>query len=504
LERIGKKSYNMKESQSRINRRDFMKGILYRSIGSAAALAGLFFLPGGKTHRNNVLFIMVDDLRPQLGCYGETQMVTPYIDRLAAQGMVFERSYCQQAICAPSRTSLLSGLRPGTTGIYDLKTRLSDILPAHPTLPQYFKQNGYETISLGNVFHHLNDSLNAWSQEPLRVKIPEYATEDGLKLARENQKLNPGLAWLIGAPTEIADVPDNAYKDGQVTGYALKELERVKGKPFFLCVGYKKPHLPFAAPKKYWDLYDPGKIKLAPNPFPPRGMTPYTMNVYGELRNFYGIPKGNDPVPDEQARHLIHGYYACVSFVDAQVGHLMEGLAMFKLRGKTIVILWGDNGLKLGEHGSWSKHTNFEIDTRVPLIVSVPGMKVAGKYTKALVESVDVYPTLCELCGLDLPKQPLEGISFAPILAEPGLKWKKAAFSLNPRGAGIIGIAMRTGRFRYIEWKNQKAGKVLARELYDHDIDPLENVNVSADPSYGGAIKEIEQMMKRGWEGALP
>jgi iduronate 2-sulfatase len=233
-------------------------------------------------------------------------------------------------------------------------------------------------------------------------------------------------------------------------------------------------------------------------------MTPYTMNVYGELRNFYGIPKGNDPVPDEQARHLIHGYYACVSFVDAQVGHLMEGLAMFKLRGKTIVILWGDNGLKLGEHGSWSKHTNFEIDTRVPLIVSVPGMKVAGKYTKALVESVDVYPTLCELCGLDLPKQPLEGISFAPILAEPGLKWKKAAFSLNPRGAGIIGIAMRTGRFRYIEWKNQKAGKVLARELYDHDIDPLENVNVSADPSYGGAIKEIEQMMKRGWEGALP
>jgi iduronate 2-sulfatase len=233
-------------------------------------------------------------------------------------------------------------------------------------------------------------------------------------------------------------------------------------------------------------------------------VTPYTMKNYKELRVFYGMPKGNDPVSDEQARHLIHGYYACVSFLDTQVGHLLEGLDRFRLRDRTIVILWGDNGFKLGEHGSWSKHTNFEIDTRVPLIVSVPKMKAAGKHTKALVESVDVYPTLCELCGLRLPRQPLEGIGFAPILEEPGLPWKKAAFSQYPRGGAIMGWTMRTGRFRYIEWKKQKTGEVLARELYDHDIDPRENVNVGSDPSYAAAIKELEQMMNRGWKGALP
>ncbi len=494
----------MKEKKPGITRRDFMRGILYGGIGGAAALTGLYFLTGGKTRRYNVLLIMADDLRPQLGCYGETQMVTPHIDRLASQGMVFERSYCQQAICAPSRAGLLSGLRPATTGIYDLNTRLGDILPNHPTLPQYFKQNGYETISLGKIFHNVNDSLKAWSRKPFRVRTQEYVTEEGLKLVEENRKQNPGLVWLIGAPTEIADVPDNAYKDGQVTEHALKEMARLKEKPFLLCVGYKKPHLPFVAPKKYWDLYDPVKIKLAPNPFPPRGMTSFTMKEYGELRNFYGMPKGNDPVSDDQARHLIHGYYACVSFLDAQVGRLMECLDRLRLRDKTIVALWGDNGFKLGEHGSWSKHTNFEIDTRVPLIVSVPGMKAAGKHTKAFVESVDVYPALCELCGLDLPKQPLEGIGFAPLLEQPGLPWKKAAFSQYPRGAGIMGWTMRTHRYRYNEWKNQKKGKILARELYDHESDPQENVNVVENPSYAGAIKELEQMMKRGWKGALP
>lgn len=359
----------MNERESSITRRDFMRGILYGGIGGVAALTGLYFFTRGKTHHYNVLLIMSDDLRPQLGCYGETQMVTPHIDRLAAQGMLFERSYCQQTLCAPSRASLLSGLRPETTGIYNLKTRLGDVLPNHPTLPQYFKQNGYETISLGKIFHHANDSLKAWSREPFRVIESEYASQEGLKSVKENQKRNPGLTWSIGAPTEVTDVPDNAYKDCQVTDYALKKMERLK----------EKPHLPFAAPKKYWDLYDPGKIKLAPNPFPPRGGTPDSLQDYNELRDFYRMPRGNDSVPDEQARHLVHGYYACVSFLDAQVGRLMEGLERFQLQDKTIVILWGDNGLKLGEHGSWSKHTNFEIDTRVPLIVSAPGMKAAGK-----------------------------------------------------------------------------------------------------------------------------
>lgn len=496
----------MAESHAGINRRDFMKQILYGTVGGAAALSGLHLLTGCKIHTKNnynVLLIISDDLRPQLGCYGEPQMVTPHIDRLASQGMVFERNYCQQALCAPSRASLLTGLRPDSTGIYDLKNLVQDKLPKHITLPAYFKQKGYETISIGKIFHHGNDSLNAWTKAPFRVIGPEYVTAEGLRFVDENRKLNPTLKWPLGAPTEIADLPDNAYKDGQLTDYTLKELERVKGTPFFLCVGYKKPHLPFVAPKKYWDIYDPVKIKLASNPFPPRDVSPYTKNNYKELRDFYGMPKGDDPVSNEQARHLIHGYYACVSFLDAQIGRLMEGLDRIQLRNKTIIILWGDNGYKLGEHGSWSKSTNFETDTRVPLIVSVPGLKTAGKHTNALVESVDIYPSLCQLCGLDLPGQPLEGISFAPILEEPTLKWKKAAYSLYPSGANLMGRAIRTDRFRYIEWTNPNKEKILARELYDHETDPGENVNVAKDPSYKGTITELEQMMKQGWKGTL-
>ncbi|MCX6583928.1 MAG: sulfatase [Candidatus Aminicenantes bacterium] len=497
----------MKEKRPGIDRRDFMKQILYGTVGGAAALSGLQLLTGCKTRKKNnynVLFIISDDLRPQLGCYGETQMVTPHIDRLASQGMVFERSYCQQALCAPSRASLLTGLRPDSTGIYGLKTPVQNKLPKHISLPGYFKQNGYETISIGKIFHHHNDSSGAWSKPPYFIKGAEYVTEEGLRLVSENRKLNPGLKLDFGAPFEMADLPDNAYKDGKLTDYAIKEMAKLKEKSFFLCVGYQKPHLPFVAPQKYWDLYDPGKIKLASNPFPPRDVSPYTKKNYVELRDFYGMPKGNNPISNEQARHLIHGYYACVSFLDAQVGRLMGELDRLQLRDKTIVILWGDNGYKLGDHGSWGKHTNFEIDTRVPLIVSAPGMKAAGKHTTALVESVDVYPTLCELCDLDLPGQPLEGISFAPILEEPALKWKKAAFSLYPSGANIMGCAIRTDRFRYIEWKNPKKGKILARELYDHETDPGENVNVVDDPSYAGAVTGLEQMMKRGWKGALP
>lgn len=251
-------------------------------------------------------------------------------------------------------------------------------------------------------------------------------------------------------------------------------------------------------------MYDPVKIKLAPNPFPPTGVTPYTIRNFGKLGNFYGMPKGNNPVSDEQARHLIHGYYACVSFLDAQIGRLMEELDRFRLKDKTIVVLWGDNGFKLGEHGNWGKQTNFEIDTRVPLIVSAPGMKSAGKHTNALVESVDIYPTLCELCGLDLPAQPMEGIGFVPLLEKTDHPWKKAAFSLHPGGQNMMGRAIRTDRFRYIEWTNLKKGKILARELYDHETDPGENVNVVDDPSYAGAVTGLEQMMKQGWKGALP
>jgi len=489
--------------QKTLKRREFVKRILAGTAG--AALAGLPALAARRRNKapSKVLLIIADDLRPQLGCYGERQMVTPNIDRLASRGMLFESSYCQQSICAPSRASLLTGLRPDSTKIYGLGIPVSQALPRHVTLPECFKINGYETISLGKVFHYRTDSRNSWSREPFQPYVPAYVAPDSLALLSTNIEVKPEDLWRQGPATEAPDVPDNSYWDGQLTEYAIREMERLKGKRFLLCVGYAKPHLPYAAPKKYWNLYDPAKLNLAPNPFAPKGVTRYSMNEVGSLASFQGMPKGKEPISDKQARQLIHGYYACVSFLDAQVGRLLAALDAFGLRDETIVVLWGDNGFKLGEHGAWDKHTDFEIDTRVPLIVSIPGLKAVGKRTKALVEAVDVYPTLGEACGLDLPGQPFEGISFAPLLDEPDRPWKKAAFSQYPRRR-IMGYALRTERYRYIEWKSMRNGKLLERELYDHDPDPQENANVIAEPAYAEAIKELEQMMNRGWRGALP
>ena len=501
------------EKQSKINRRDFVKQIFVGSLGGAVKVpfSGLFDLIKAKKSSYNVLFIAIDDLRPQLGCYGQQKIMSPNIDRLASQSLLFEHAYCQQAICAPSRISLLSGLRPDSTGVYGLKTRLSKVLPNHVSLPKWFKQNGYDTISIGKVYHHRNDDLDAWSTIPFPAKKSTmlYITEEGRRLIKENQKTNPN-AKKRGAPTEMANVPDNAYIDGKLTDYAIKEMKRMKKRMFFLCIGYRKPHLPFTAPKKYWDMYNTEKLKLADNPFFPKGVTRFTMNNFGELRKYFGMPKGNDPVSHKQARHLIHGYYACVSFIDAQVGRLIDELARLRLRNKTVIILWGDHGWKLGEHASWCKHTNFELDTRVPMIISVPGMKTAGQRTKALTEFVDVYPTLCEVCGLKLPAQQLEGCSLVPLMDDPDRKWKKAAFSQYPRHSMtdrdkmVMGYSMRTQRFRYTEWKHLKSGKILARELYDHEKDPQENINSIDAPQYAMTIKKLEKMMKHGWKGALP
>jgi iduronate 2-sulfatase len=495
-----------------MNRREFVKRLAYDGIGGAAAvLAGLSPLKPKKAPGYNVLFIISDDLRPQLGCYGEKQMATFHIDGLASRGVVFERSYCQQALCAPSRASLLTGLRPDSTGIYNLDHTVQEKIPKQVTLPAHFKKNGYETISIGKIFHHHLDSPGAWSKVPFWITGPEYATEEGLRSIDENRKANPGLKWAFGAPFEMADVPDQAYKDGKFTEAALQELRRLRGKRFFLSVGYIKPHLPFTAPKKYWDLYDAGKIKLAANPFPPANASFYALKDYKELRDFWGIPREEgSPMPESMARRLVHGYYASVSFFDAQVGRLLRGLKTLHLQESTIVVIWGDNGFKLGEHGSWCKHSVFEDDTRVPLIISVPGMKAAGKHANALVEAVDIYPTLCELCGLELPAQSMEGTSFVPLLAEPGREWKKAVFNQYPRGymtnsdKVVMGFAMRSERYRYVEWRKWTAGVLLDRELYDHETDPGENVNVIADPHYAGEIGELERAMKSGWKGARP
>jgi len=492
-----------------VNRRDFLRmmaggaalSVLRPAISAAQPRSGR----GGKM---NVLFIAVDDLRPQLGCYGQKQIISPNIDRLAARGLLFERTYCQQAVCAPSRASLLSGTRPDTTKIYDLNTPLRKAMPHIVTLPQHFKNNGYETISIGKIYHHPNDDSEGWSAEPYRAgTFPEgawkgrgYLTQEAIAQMEQYNKAKPNMQGR-GPAFEAADVPDSAYPDGSNTEYAIKQLRRLKDKSFFLAMGFYKPHLPFNAPKKYWDLYDPADIKLADNPFIPKNAPSYATTDWGELRNYYGIPK-KGPCSDELARQLIHGYYACVSYTDAMIGSLLDELDRLDLQDNTVIILWGDHGWKLGEHAGWCKHTNFELDTHVPMILSVPGMKTAGQRSWALTEYVDIYPTLCDACGLEIPGH-LEGLSMVPLLDDPDRQWKKAAFSQYPRG-NVMGYTMRTERFRYTEWQDRKTKKVMARELYDHQKDPQENINAVAQPEYSQDVERLARMLKGGWRAALP
>jgi len=484
-----------------MNRRDFVKHLLYGGIAGATAISSAYYCGTRKNTPNNynVLFIIGDDLRPQLGCCGERQMVTPHIDKLASGGVVFDRSYCQQALCAPSRASLLTGLRPDSTGIYNLKTPVDNVLPHIKTLPLHFKQHGYQTAAVGKVFHHMKDSSASWTYKPVILKNWNYATEENRQLATLNNTPEANYS-LFGNPTEMADLPDNAFKDGQLTDIAINRMRKLKDKPFFLCVGYARPHLPYSAPKKYWNLYDPTNINLPANPPPGSGILKW--NPKTELNYFHGMADVEYPIPGNLLRHLIHGYYASVSFLDAQVGCLLEELNRLKLNEKTIVILWGDNGYKLGEHGSWGKNTNYETDTRVPLIIGAPGMK-KGVHSKGFVEAVDIYPSLCELCGLDFPDQKMEGTSFVPLTEDPQRPWKTAAFSQNAK-KDRVEYSMRTDRFRYCETIDREYGTLEAQTLFDHSADPGENVNVIDDPRYAQEITKLEAMMKKGWNGALP
>lgn len=459
--------------------------------------------------RPNVLFVVVDDLRPQLNCYDVDWILSPNIDDLAAGGLVFERAYCQQAVCAPSRASVLSGCRPATTGIYDLQTPLRSVMPDVVTLPQHFKQHGYTTASIGKVYHHAKDDLEAWSREPFQSKGDwqgrGYLTDEAIEtIKRTNAEMaaQGSSRRGLGPAFEAAEVEDDGYHDGKDAQAAIAALQDLvdQDQPFFLALGFHKPHLPFNAPKRYWDMYDPAALPLAPNPFEPEGVTAFSLTDFGELRGYFGIPKEGE-IPDELARKLIHGYAACVTYMDAQLGKVIAELDRLGVREETVIVLWGDHGWKLGEHASWCKHTNFEIDARAPMLISVPGT-TAGARTGALVEFVDMYPTLCELCGLPVPEH-CEGLSFVPLLDDPDRPWKRAAFSQYPRRGGeVMGTTMRTDRFRYTVWEDVTSGEVLARELYDHAEDPHENVNAALSPAYREEVARLEAQLRRGWQGA--
>jgi len=492
--------------------------------------------------RPNILFIAIDDLRPELGAYGKDYIKSPNIDRLAREGITFNRAFCQQAVCSPTRSSLMTGTRPDTTKVWDLVTSFRVALPDVVTLGQHFKNNGYFVQGMGKIYHGgLNDEAT-WSVPWGTPPAPVYALPENVKLNERRYEVDPddegtrpagkskgkgskaetppatpegttaGKKNIRGPAFEGADVPDNYFQDGKVADLAVATLDSLskKTEPFFLAVGFIRPHLPFVSPKKYWDLYDPAKIELAPNKFYPKDAPPYAIRRNGnEVDNYYGIPPGS--IPDDIARQLKHGYYAAVSYTDAQVGKLLAELDRLGLRENTIVILWGDHGWKLGEHDAWAKHSNTENDTNAPLILSVPGMKNAGAHTDALVEYVDVYPTLSELAGLPLPGH-LEGLSFKPLLDDPKRAWKTAAFSQYPRNSGhggagldLMGYSMRTDRYRLTVWVDRRDhSKIDAVELYDHQNDPLENTNIANLPASTELVEQLMAQWRRGWQGAKP
>ncbi len=442
--------------------------------------------------RPNVLFILSDDLRPNLACYGDQHAVTPNIDRIADSGVMFTRAYCQQAVSNPSRTSLLTGLRPDETGVINLETHFRTRLPDLVTLPQLFKNNGYLTLGTGKVFHALKETVDpvSWS-EP----CPNY--EGGGYLLPENQQ---GKGKQNA--TECADVPDTAYVDGQIAQDAIRFLERAKAedKPFFVAVGFKKPHAPYCAPKKYLDIYKDTRFVI-PDPERPTGSPDLAFHNNEEIRGYRDIPN-EGPIPPEKEQLIIHGYYACISYVDAQVGKVLDALYRLGLDKNTIVVLWGDHGYHLGEQTLWCKSTNFELAARVPLIIAAPGMSGNGKASNAIVETLDVYPTLAELAGLS-PQGDLSGTSLAPLLNDPGKKWKNIAFNQFPRPYKSIrkfppthmGYAVRTDEWRCVYWWDLATGEIVERELYHLTGDHIEKENLSGQAKYRKVEAKLARML---------
>ena len=420
--------------------------------------------------RPNVLFIAIDDLRPALGCYGDPLAKSPNIDRFATSARRFNRAYVQQAVCGPSRTSLLTGLLPDHTRVWHNRNRFREEHPDHVTLPQLFKQNGYQTLGCGKLFSGNEKELDpvSWSRpETLRLKgWKNYLLE-----------INQGKEKKQSA-FEAADVDDGAYPDGKLATLAVETLENLNqdGKPFFLAIGFFKPHLPFNAPKKYWDLHNPLAFELPDSLRDPVRLSPdIALHSHRELGGYKGVPK-NEKLNLEQSRILRHGYYACVSYVDAQVGKVLDALTRLDLDQNTIVVLWGDHGFSLGESGRWCKGTNFELDTRVPLLIRAPRLAHPGIATDSLVEMVDLYPTLAELADLEAPAE-LDGRSFKSLLDNPRAAGRDTALSQFNRPwesstPKVMGYSIRSKQERYTRWINWQSRETIAEELYDYSSPP--------------------------------
>lgn len=468
------------------------------------ALIGTAF---ANENRPNVLLILVDDLKPAIGAYGDTQAITPHLDQLSKRGMRFDLAYCNQAVCAPSRFTLMLGAHSTSTGLYGLGSHLRRKLPNAVTLPQHFAQYGnYRTESLGKIFHigHGNHGDPASFSIPhFKEKVIEYrdpASKPDGKITREeamfqNQKAPPGGMNKLprGAAYESPDVPDNAYADGRVAAETIHRLKAAKnrrakdGTSFFIAAGFARPHLPFSAPKKYWDLYDPKKLVVAKHSDLPKNSPKAAHKRGGEIRNYFPVPDKNNPaqIPQEVAKKLIHGYYASTSYVDAQIGKVIAALDENGLAENTIVVLWGDHGFHLGDLGIWTKHTNYEQANRIPLIIVAPGITKPNTSTRQLAESVDIFPTLTELAGLPAPKgpQPIDGKSLVPVLRKSAARVRDHAYHVFPKRK--LGRAIRTERYRLVEWGTEY-------ELYDYQSDPHETENLAEkNPTIVEQLKSI-------------
>ncbi|MCB1206788.1 MAG: sulfatase-like hydrolase/transferase [Verrucomicrobiae bacterium] len=483
-----------------------------------AAVAALTSLSIAAPPKPNILFIAVDDLRLELGCYGVKEIHSPNIDKLAASAVTFNRAYCQQAVCNPSRVSLMTGLRPDSTKVWYLDTEMRSVIPDVVTIPQHFRKHGYRALGFGKIFHNPWPDNVSWDEPhrwPESAELWSDRAKDGLAKFREKMradgKTDAAIDRIRAVATEVVDVPDVEHFDGAIGEQAIEAMRKLAAgdQPFFLAAGFIRPHLPFVVPRKYWDLYDRSKISLATNPFLPRGAPPMSFGEarfqggFYELRDYMDYSEARwpsaGPLEESYQRELKHGYYASVSFTDALVGRLLDELDRLGLARNTVVVLWGDHGWKLGEHGGWCKQTNYEIDTRAPLIIRSPEAKGNGRHSDALVEFVDVYPTLCDLAGIPIP-QVLEGSSLAPLLADPSATVKKAAFSQFPRkldDRNYMGYAMRTDRYRYIEWLDSERGAIAAQELYDHAIDPDENENLAVQE---GKAALLESLSRQLWD----
>lgn len=443
----------------------------------------------------NVLLICVDDLKPVLGCYGDTHAKTPNIDALAARSLRLDRAYCNQAVCSPSRNALMTGLRPQTLGIYDLPTNFRKSRPDAVTMAQYFQQHGYRTEAMGKIMHvgHGNgEDAASWTVPHFKPKATQYALPENS--APKPEKKNTAQPWKDprGAATESADVSDDTYADGQIALEAVRRLRAAKesGEPFFMGVGFMKPHLPFIAPKEYWDMHDPATLPQPDRDTAPEGAPDFAGQSGGELRQYKGIPGGRDPLGPDLTRHLIHGYYAATSYMDAQLGLVLAALDETGLAENTIVVFWGDHGWHLGDHGFWCKHTNFEQAARIPLMVALLGK--TGTVSSALVETVDIYPTLVELAGL--PAAPgLDGKSFAPLLEDAAAPHRDHAIHVYPRNK-LLGRAIRTDRYRLVEWKEVGADPATAEwELYDYETDSGESKNLATEKPE--VLKELQAIL---------